>query len=139
MSAKQLDRLELRWGLTAAGDTATLNVNDISHKGSYHQDDVELTVESVEPREGNRFDVTLVMARELAQPDPQDILFQEYRAELFDADGTPMKLQGQSNMLVDRGAQIRYTFLAEAENRQPKSLRLTYPHSQPARGRNCFP
>jgi hypothetical protein len=127
VSAKRLDRLELRWGLTAVGDMATLRVDDVSKRGIYHQDDLELTIDSVERREGNRFDLTLVLARELAQPDPQDILFQEYQAELIDADGKSMTFQGQSNMLIDRGAQIRYTFLADADDRQPKSLRLTYP------------
>jgi hypothetical protein len=127
VSAKQLDRLELRWGLTAVGDMATLNVADVSEKTAHRQDDVELTVELIEPREGNRFDVTLILARELPQPDPQDIVFQEYQPELFDTTGKPMRLQGQANSLTDRGVQIRYTFFAESDGSQPKSLRLTYP------------
>ncbi len=127
VSAKQLDRLELRWGLTAVGDMATLNVADVSEKIVHRQDDVELTVESIEPREGNRFDITLILERELPQPDPQDIVFQEYQPELFDSSGKPMRLQGQANSLTDRGAQIRYTFFAESDGSQPKSLRLTYP------------
>ena len=106
---------------------ATLNVADVSEKTVHRQDDVELTVESIEPREGNRFDVTLILARELPQPDPQDIVFQEYQPELFDTTGKSMRLQGQANSLTDRGVQIRYTFFAESDDSQPKSLRLTYP------------
>jgi hypothetical protein len=127
VAAKQLDRLELHWGLTAVGDLATLNIENVNEQSTHRQDDVEVTIESIEPRDGNRFDVSVVLARDLAQPDPQDMLFQEFQAELLDVSGKTMRLQGQTNSLTDRGAQIRYSFVGETDDTPPKSLRITYP------------
>ena len=126
-NAKKLDRLVLKWGLVAVGDMAAIDVNDLASREAHCQDDVELRIEEVEERSGGRYDVSVLLSRELVVPDPQEILFQENRLELFDEKGKALRSQGQSNVLTDRGARMRMTFSADAWQDKPKVLRLTYP------------
>ncbi|HZZ73178.1 MAG TPA: hypothetical protein VFE24_13060 [Pirellulales bacterium] len=126
-AAKKLDRLVLKWGLIAVGDLAAIDVNDLTSHEAHCQDDVELRVEELEDRSNGRYELCVMISRELPIPDPQEILFQENRLELFDDKGRALKQQGQSNVLTDRGARMRVTFAAENGEDKPKVLRLTYP------------
>ncbi len=125
--AKQLDKLVLKWGLVAVGDFAAIDVTDLNSKENHCQDDVQLVVEEFEERSSGRYDVTVLVTRDLAVPDPQDIVFQENRFELFDDKGHSLRSQGQSNVLTDRGARQKLTFTSETGQEKPKVLRLTYP------------
>jgi hypothetical protein len=125
--AKRLERLVVKWGLIAVGDFAAIDVSDPVEKKTYCQDDVELTVDQIDEHPNGRYEVSLLVARNLATPDPQEIVFLEDRVELFDAQGQALRLQGQSNLMTDQGAKLKLTFVAEASDSKPKVLRLTYP------------
>jgi hypothetical protein len=125
--ARKLDRLRLAWGLIAVGDMRTLEVSDLSSQAPHFQDDLELVVESVQERPGARYEVSVLVNRDLIIPQPQEILFQENNFELFDAEGRPFRKQGQTNSLTDQGARIRFTFAGETPASVPRVLRLMYP------------
>jgi hypothetical protein len=127
MSARQLDRLVLRWGIIAVGDPTALTIDDLTSHQTVRQDDVEATIERIERHETSQMEICLLVARDGALPEPQDVLFQEYVAELFDAGGQTIHLQSQSNLLTERGAQLRLTFGGDFAQNPPKTLRLTYP------------
>jgi hypothetical protein len=126
-AAHTLDTLRLVWGLIAVGDMQTLEVSDLSSVAPHYQDDVELIIESVQERPGARYEVSVVVSRDLIIPQPQEVLFQENDFDLFDAEGRAFRKQGQTNSLADQGARIRFTFAGETPASVPKVLRLTYP------------
>jgi hypothetical protein len=126
-AAARLAVLRLKWGLIAVGDMQSMDVVDLSSAAPHQQDGVELIVESVQERPGGRYEVTLVVHRDLVIPQPQEVLFQENEFDLFDAEGRPFRKQGQTNSLTDQGAKIRFTFAGETPGSTPKRLRFTYP------------
>jgi hypothetical protein len=126
-NARELDTLKLKWGLLAAGDMAALDVTDLKSTEPHYQDDIELVVESVQQVPGGRWEVALMLSRDLVIPEPQEVLFQENEIELFDAQGRAFRKQGQTNSLAEGGAKIRLTFAGEASDSQPKTLKFTYP------------
>jgi hypothetical protein len=132
-SAHQLDRLVLGWSLIALGDPAALTIDDLSSRHAYRQDDIEATIERMERREGNRLEIFLLIARDGPMPEPQEVLFQEYIVELFDAGGETIHLQSQSNVLTERGAELRLNFGGDFSQNPPKTLRLTYPRLRDSR------
>ena len=126
--ARELDTLKLKWGLVAVGDHATLEVDRLNSPEPRFQEDVELVVEQVASSPGQRCEITAVVTRSLAPPEPQEILFQENELELVDTAGRPYRKQGQTNSLADNGgARLKATFIGEAEDSVPGTLRLTYP------------
>jgi len=125
--AKSLDILKLKWGLIAVGDIAHLDVTDLESKEPHYQDDVEVVVESVVPGQNSRYEVTLVVTRELVLPEPQEVLFQENDVELFDAEGHAFRKQGQTNSLSEHGAKMKISFAGETAQSAPKVLRFVYP------------
>jgi len=126
-SATQLDRLVLKWGLVAVGDMATIEVDDFTSSEPYRQDDVELLVESVEQKQGSRYEVGLVVSRDRVVPEPQEVLFQEIEVQLIDFDGKPFRAQGQTNSLTSAGARMKITFTGESPESRPQAIRLNYP------------
>jgi hypothetical protein len=126
VAARQLDRLELRWELIAIGDFASLGVDDLTSHAVHHQDDLELTIESIQRHDGH-LDVTVLVARDGPLPEAQEILFQEYTVELFDTEGRAIHLDSQANLLTERGAQVRLAFSGDFDQNPPKTLRLSYP------------
>jgi len=127
VGSHQLDRLSMRWGLVAVGDFASIAVDDLAARRTCRQDDVELTVESVERHEGGHLELALLVNRDGPLPEPQEILFQEYTVELFDGGGRALRLESQANLMTERGAQMRVTFNGDSQPDSPKTLRLTYP------------
>jgi hypothetical protein len=125
--AKSLDTLKLKWGLIAVGDIAHLDVTDLESKEPHYQDDVEVVVESVVPGPNSRYEVTLVVTRELVLPEPQEVLFQENDVELFDGEGHAFRKQGQTNTLSEHGAKMKISFAGENAQSTPKVLRFVYP------------
>jgi hypothetical protein len=107
---------------------ATLTVDDIHGAAKRHfQDDLELTLESTEEQSAGRHIVTLLIARDLMAPEPQDIVFNENTFELIDGAGKTFELQGQSNSLTTEGARMKLTFVGDQGHGAPKQLRLHYP------------
>jgi hypothetical protein len=126
-TSNQLATLRLKWGLIAVGDMQTMDVSDLESNAPHRQDGVELIVEGIQERPGSRYEVTLIVNRDLVIPQPQEVLFQENEFELFDAEGRPFRKQGQTNSLTDQGAKIRFTFAGDTPGSAPRRLRFTYP------------
>jgi len=127
-AARELSRLRLSWGLIAVGDMATLTIDDIHAATKRHfQDDVELTIEGVEEQTSGRYVVTLLIARDLVTPEPQDIVFNENAVELLDPAGKAFDIQGQSNSLTSDGARMKITFAGDQGHGAPQLLRFHYP------------
>lgn len=126
-AAKELDTLELKWGLIAVGDMVSLDVTNLTSTEPHFQDDVELVVESMTQGPGARCELTVSVLRELVIPEPQDVLFQENEIELIDAQGRPYRKQGQSNSLSETGAKMKVTFLGESSDSVPRTLKFIYP------------
>jgi hypothetical protein len=127
IAARELDSLVLRWGLIAAGDMATIEVTDLKSAEPHFQDDLELSVESVQSTGGGQYAVTLLMTRELTIPEPAEVIFQENEFELFDAEQKPFRKQGQTNTLSDEGAKMVANFIGDSADSVPKRLTFSYP------------
>jgi hypothetical protein len=126
ISAKTLDVFTIRWGLIAVGEPATLAI-PVESKQVHSQDDVAARVESLEKQGGGKYVATLLVRRDLAMPDPYEIVFREYEAELVDQQGQPFRVQSQAPALTERGVQLRVTFHGETAESEPKTLKLHYP------------
>lgn len=126
-TACELSVLRLTWGVVAVGDLATIEVDELEPPVVHRQDDVELTVESIESRSSGRYDVTLLVNRGLVLPEPQEVLYQENEIELYDAAGQPFRKEGQSNSLSAAGARLKVTFRGASAESAPARLVLTYP------------
>jgi|GEM_PF-1084436 len=127
VDARRLDVLRLEWDLIAVGDMAAIDVTDLSGPSEHRQDDLRMTVEKIEAKQGSRYEVTILVVRDLVVPEPQDVLFQEIRVEQFDQDGAPFRHHGQTNALTNEGARMRITFGAPDSDSKPEFLRLAYP------------
>jgi hypothetical protein len=127
LAAKKLSTFALKWNLVAVGDMATIEVEDPQPKSQFHQDDVTLTIESFSKQTAARYEVALVVSRDIAMPEPQEILFHENDVELLDKTGRPMRQQSQSNLLTERGVELKTTFVGETSESAPHKLRFSYP------------
>ena len=131
--ARRLEVLSLRWPLLAVGDSAALVATDLVAGRSYAQDDLEVTIESLERLPSGRYEVVLIVSRDRAPPEPAEVVFQENDVDLFDASGRVLRLQSQTHQFVRRGLEIRLQCGslsggsdASAVDR-PAVLRLIYP------------
>lgn len=126
-AARQLDSLVLHWGLIAVGDMATLEVADLASREPHFQDDLELIVESLEPNGAGQFALSLRISRNLAIPEPAEVIFQENQIELFDAQQKAFRIQGQTNTLSEDGAKMVVNFIGESSDSAPQKLTFSYP------------
>jgi len=127
VSAKTLEKLTIKWGLIAVGQPATLELAELGPGKRYSQDDLAVTIEAIEQHPAGKCQLTLSVVRDLAMPEPHDVIFQEYEAELLDAEGRPYRLQSQSHALSDGAVQVKLTYNGESAQSTPKSLKLHYP------------
>ena len=127
VSAKTLDVFRIRWGLIAVAEPAVLEIPQLELLRVYSQDDVAVKVESIEQQPAGTYVVSLSITRDLAMPEPPEIVFQEYEAELLDGQGRALRMQNQANALTDRGVQLKLTFGSNAPDGEPRSLKLRYP------------
>ncbi len=127
ISAASIAQLKLRWGMAAVGHPHAVVIENPAAGQSESRDDLRLTIDSFEQREKNRCELCVTVQRDLVLPDPPEMLFQEYRLELFDADGKAWRSQSSTPVLTDRGAQLRMSFVRDQSQSDAKSLRLTYP------------
>ena len=84
-------------------------------------------LDSVRELTGARWVASVLVARDLVCPDPQEVLLEENTVELFDVEGRPFRASLQSKVLTDEGARIKITFQAPMSDAKPHRLRLTYP------------
>ncbi|MCA9248184.1 MAG: hypothetical protein KDA42_13745 [Planctomycetales bacterium] len=127
VGAKTLRELELEWGLIAVGDMVTLDIRDPQAGGKYHQDDLGVVVESIEKSSGDRVEVNVVIARDLAAPEPQEVLLQENELRLLDENGQMYSPQNRSQTLVAQGARLSVTFQTPSDGSTPHRLQIDYP------------
>lgn len=127
IDAKRLTTLVLGWNCIAVGDIATLAVTVLADGSTCKQDDVELTIESIEKQSGGRYELSVLITRGLTLPEPAEILFQENRIELLDAQGRAFSTLDRANFLADGGYKNRTTFSRPTPESEPHTLRLAYP------------
>ncbi|HEY2894970.1 MAG TPA: hypothetical protein VGJ16_12175 [Pirellulales bacterium] len=133
VTAESLDVLKIKWSIVAAGKPATLSIESPEPGRSYAQDDLAARIDSLERQSPSKYLLNLTVIRDMALPEPHEILFQEYEAELIDAAGRPFRAQGQAYALTDRGVQLKLTFLGESQDSAPASIRLHYPRMRARR------
>lgn len=126
-SAKQLSVLRLKWSLVALGEMANADIESPATGSELHRDGLTLKVIAFERQPTGRVELTLLASRNLAVPDPPDVLFQENVIELLDPQGKPFRQQSQNHSLTDRGVEFRLAFLGENASMAPARLRFTYP------------
>jgi hypothetical protein len=132
-SAQKLQTMRLRWGLLAVGDMATLEITDLKSTQPHAQDDLELTVLALQEMPEGRYELTLLVTRDLVIPEPQDVLFQENSFDLYDIKGQPLRKQINHWRWTEAGLRIAATFTPDGVDRQtdpsrhPVKLRFTYP------------
>ena len=123
----QLKLLTLKWSVAAIGDYATAAVPSIAAGASLEQDDLQLTIDSLETKDGAKHILTVSVLRERPLPDPPESLFQENRFELYDASDRPLRLTEQTNSLEGRVVRSKLSFLASSGDGVPVKLKVTYP------------
>lgn len=126
-TAKTLAHMELKWGLIAVGDMAVFEIDDLKPGTKHQHENVELELVSLDKRQGSRYDLTVVIARDWVVPEPQEVLFHENDFDLLDAAGTPFRRQGQTNSLSDGAARLKISFIGPSADSEPQKLRVTYP------------
>lgn len=130
VAAQRLERLHLRWNLLAVGDFATLELSDFTKRGPHQQDDVEVVIEDQQTIESSQFQVTLLVARPYAVPEPHEVLFQENRFELLGADDKPWGLANHVQEMHGGAVRAKLTFRRPsgvAATDRPAKLKLHYP------------
>ena len=133
-SAQRLDVLKFKWGLIAVGEMTPIEITDLNSPTPHFHDDLELVVESIERREDSRYELVLIVNRDLIVPHPQDVLFHENEVKLLDEEGRAFRKQGQTNALTDRGVRLQLIYAPpEGTAAAPKTLRFSYPRLRDCR------
>ncbi len=127
LSAKSFSTFKIKWGLIAVSEPAELQIDRLAAQRVESRDDLTAKVESIEKLPAGKYLVTISICRDLAMPEPQDVVYQEYDVELFDGEGRAFRLLDQSPALTDRGVQLKLSFMGESAQSEPESLRLHYP------------
>jgi hypothetical protein len=127
-SATALKRLTLAWELIAVGEPANLAIEDFADDTVHRQEDLSLHIQKMEQVSETRHEMVIAISRDLVVPEPEEILFLENEFALFDADGRPFELRGQSRLGISNGvAKMKLTFVAPTANIHPTQFVLTYP------------
>ena len=130
VAAERLERLHLRWNLLAVGDFASLEIGDFTKREPYQQDDIEIVIEDQQTIESNQFQITLLVARPYAVPEPHEVLFQENRFELLGADDKPWGIANHVQEMHGSAVRAKLTFRRPsgvAATDQPLKLKVHYP------------
>ncbi len=127
VSAKTLETFTIRWGLIATGEPKTIEIKQFEVDKPHAQDDLVVSLDAIEEPTTGKYILTINVLRDLALPDPQEVLFREYEVELIDQNGTAFRIQNLSPALTDRGVQLRVTFMGDSAESKPGLLKLHYP------------
>ena len=125
--AKQLDELTLQWDMIAVGDMAVYTLADLTPDATHRHEDLAVTLEAVEQRSSDRLAVTLVIARDLAIPNPHDVLLHENDVELVTAAGEVLEASTRTHRLTEEGVRLRLTFATPSASAGDYQLRIHYP------------
>lgn len=133
-AAKSLRTLKLRWGLLAVGDLASLEVASFQTNMTHVKDDLELTISAYQELPDNRYEITMLVNRDLVVPEPQDVLFQENTFDIVDQKGRTLRKQVNHWRWTEAGLRISATFSPDTvertgndPDRKPARLLFTYP------------
>jgi hypothetical protein len=127
VTARKLSTFTIRWGLIAVGEMQVLDITTLEPETSLAQDDVVATIESIEEQTAGKYVVSLVVQRDLAPPDPPEVMLREYDVELLDQRGIPFRVQNAAPSLSERGVHLRTTFHGESADSRPRQIKLHYP------------
>jgi hypothetical protein len=127
ISARSFEVFAVRWGLIAVGEPAVLEIADVTPQVDRTQDDVAVRIESLEKQAAGKYALAINVLRDLAMPDPLEVVYQEYEVELVDEQGRAFRVQNQSPAMTDRGVQIKAVFIGESPASEPVRLKLHYP------------
>jgi hypothetical protein len=128
VSAKSFAVFTVRWGLIAVGEPAILELTDVAPAKACAGDDVVARIDALEKQPtASKYAVTLSVTRDLAMPDPQEVIFQEYDVEMIDGQGRAFRQQSVSPSLSERGVQLKLTFIGESPESEPERIKLHYP------------
>lgn len=119
--------LALEWPVAAVGDFTTVETSELVVGTMIEQDDLQLSIDSIEAKDGSKHTLTVSLLRDRPVPDPPESLFQENRFELFDAQQRPLRLTEQTNGLEGRAVRSKLVFLQSSTEGPPAMLRVTYP------------
>ncbi|MBN1851404.1 MAG: hypothetical protein JW829_01720 [Pirellulales bacterium] len=123
----RLTKLVLRWPMLAVGDMAELVLSHPKPGDVYYQDDLSLTIESMQSESGGAYRVILRIARDLVPPEPADILLVENSVELLDHNGHPFSTESSRGSFVAETARKTILFRPPNQEAKPAMLRLVYP------------
>jgi len=126
-AARRLSELRLSWEMIAVGEMHTVAIDELIPGKRYRQGDIEVQVQEIEPRTGDRFHIQVLISRDLLIPEPGDSITHENELQFFDQNGNPLLLQGQSSTLAQQGVRISATVQVHNKNSQPSRLVVTYP------------
>src|SRR5262249_26970038 len=77
VSAKTFSTFKVRWGLIAIGEPAVLEMSPMATDKVFSQDDLAVRIESIEQQPSSKYILTLAIVRDLALPEPHEVVFQE--------------------------------------------------------------
>jgi len=124
--ARSLARVTVRWELIAVGEFVELHVENLRQPSSRRDRDAELAVERCEQVAGG-WEVGLRVSRELAIPEPAELLFVENQIEIQDDRGRPFVMHDQVSALAPDGARLTLRLKGATEDSTPRSMRFRYP------------
>ena len=127
IAATKLKLLRLKWNLVALGDMATAELIHPAVNAELHQEGFFLKILAYDRQPTGRVELRLLIAREIAAPDPPEILFQENLIELLAADGRVLKSQSQTHTLTDAGVEYNLVFNADRNPSPVEKLKVSYP------------
>ena len=126
-SATRFETLTLRWPVIAVGDMAVLETDDMKIDRVYQQDDARLVIERIRQRGGD-WNITVSVSRDLAVPEPREILFLENEFELIDDQGTSCSVDRTVKLgLTASTARVKLTFATNSPGRKAAKLRMRFP------------
>jgi len=127
VSAKQLQTLTLRWPVIAVGDMATLETENMAEEKSFQQGDASLVIEQTRQR-GSQWEVTVSVTRDLAVPEPREILFLENEFELVDDEGESHRAHNTTKLgITGSTARLKLIFATNSPGRKASQLRMHFP------------
>jgi hypothetical protein len=126
-NATRFSVLRLKWSLIALGDLAIAELDHPSSGAALHADGLTAKVVTFDRQTPGRVELTLLISRDLAVPDPPEIMFQENGIELLDSQLRAFQLQSQQHSMTDRGVEFKLAFLADNPTAAPARLRIAYP------------
>lgn len=124
LSAKSIKTLTIGWDIVGVSAPGVLEM-PMEIERIFSRDDLIAQIKSLD-FEVNKYSMTILIRRDLANPEPHDMQFHEYEVEVLDHRGNSLNVYNKSFALVEQGIQMKMNFQAEAEDSKPKLVKLRY-------------